>query len=171
MSPQNQYDFGYLRVLVVDDSRFMLRVVQQILDSFGVGRVEICGSGNGAYEIAQSFGPDIIITDWEMENGDGPELIHRLRHEPASRCQYSCIILLTGFSEKHRVLAARDFGIHEFLTKPVTGEALYKRLISVIERSRPFVRSPSGYFGPDRRRRADPEFKGPDRREGDSVDI
>jgi len=162
-----QYDFRFLRALVVDDSRFMTRVVAQILRELGVGNVEMSYSGLDGYQKAREFGPDIVISDWDMDYGEGPELVNLLRNSPDSPNPYVSIIMLTGFAEKRRVLAARDFGITEFLTKPVSAKALHKRLIALVERPRPFVRVGSDYFGPDRRRAANEDFKGRDRRSDD----
>ncbi len=56
------------------------------------------------------------------------------------------------------------------MVKPVTARAVLDRINAVILRPRPFVRT-GEYFGPDRRRRQDPEFKGPWRRKGDDSRI
>lgn len=159
------YDFRYLRVLVVDDSRFMTRVVTQILKALGVGHVETAHSGFDAFQVAKEFGPDIVISDWDMEGGEGPELVRLLRNGDDSPCPYVNILMLTGFAERKRVLEARDFGITEFLTKPVSAKALYARLVAMVERPRSFVRVGEDYFGPDRRRIANEDYKGPERRE------
>lgn len=74
------------------------------------------------------------------------------------------VIMVTGHSEKSRVYEALNAGVNEFLVKPVSAKGLYSRLISVIERPRPFVRSKT-FFGPDRRRRADPTYRDAERRE------
>ncbi|MBN9320533.1 MAG: response regulator, partial [Caulobacterales bacterium] len=58
-------------------------------------------------------------------------------------------------------------GVNEFLTKPVTARGVIDRICEVVDNARPYVRAP-GYFGPDRRRRADPMFNGPWRRGSDS---
>lgn len=57
-------------------------------------------------------------------------------------------------------MAARDAGVNEFCVKPVTPADLMKRIAWVIDKPCPFVRSPD-YFGPDRRRKDDPNYKGP----------
>lgn len=165
------YDFRYLRVLVVDDSRFMTRVVTQILKALGVGQVEAAHSGADGYQMAKEFVPDIVISDWDMDGGEGPELVNLLRNATDSPCPYVNIIMLTGFAERRRVLEARDFGITEFLTKPVSAKGLYSRLVAMVERPRPFVRVQSEYFGPDRRRAANEDYKGPERRATDFAEI
>ena len=101
-----------------------------------------------------------------MHPTDGITLTKKLRNEPSSPNQYIPIILMTGFSEKKRVVQARDAGVTEFLVKPFTARDLYKRLAQIIERPRQFVRSEE-FFGPDRRRKVDPVFNGPFKRESD----
>jgi DNA-binding response OmpR family regulator len=71
--------------------------------------------------------------------------------------------MLTAHSDKPRVEAARDAGATEFCAKPVTATELLRKVGAVINHPRPFVRS-DGYVGPDRRRRDDPDYEGPERR-------
>jgi DNA-binding response OmpR family regulator len=73
------------------------------------------------------------------------------------------IIMVTGYTERHRVEQARDAGINEILAKPVTPAALFQRIEEIVLRPRAFVRAPN-YSGPCRRRRENPEYVGPWRR-------
>lgn len=164
------YDFRNIRALVVDDSRFMTRVVSQVLQAVGVGTVATAHSGYEGFEYAKDFCPDLIVSDWDMDDGAGPELVDMIRNRSDSPCPYVSIIMLTGFAEKRRVLAARNFGITEFLTKPISTKALYSRLVSLVERPRPFIRVEDDYFGPDRRRMV-AEFRGADRRGTEYAEI
>ena len=59
--------------------------------------------------------------------------------------------MLTGHADVQRVVDARDAGVNEFMAKPVSAQALYTRMASMVERPRPFVKTET-YFGPDRRR-------------------
>ena len=74
--------------------------------------------------------------------------------------------VITGHSERWRVMEARDAGVTEFIAKPLTAKAVIDRVNAVIFRPRPFIRTPT-FFGPDRRRRADPTYQGPWRRAAD----
>jgi DNA-binding NtrC family response regulator len=76
------------------------------------------------------------------------------------------VIMITGHSTMQRVNEARNAGVNEFLAKPLTARGVIERLDRVVEHPRPYVRT-ADYFGPDRRRRADPNFQGPWRRQGD----
>ncbi len=76
------------------------------------------------------------------------------------------VIMITGHSTLQRVNEARDAGVNEFLAKPLTARGVLDRVGLVIDHPRPFVKTDS-YFGPDRRRRSDPHWDGPWRRDAD----
>jgi DNA-binding response OmpR family regulator len=80
------------------------------------------------------------------------------------------IIMLTGHSEKKRVVAARDAGVTEFLAKPISAKALYQRIVNIVVNPRPFIKTRS-YFGPDRRRNVNLNYAGVERRKGGKADI
>jgi DNA-binding response OmpR family regulator len=61
------------------------------------------------------------------------------------------IIMLTGHGERSRVVEAVRLGVHEFLLKPVSGNALRARLLSVIAKPRHMVRR-GDYYGPEPRK-------------------
>ena len=77
--------------------------------------------------------------------------------------------MMTGHTDRRRVLEARDAGVNEFVAKPLTARALIDRLRSVIDNERGWVKSNS-YTGPDRRRKANPAYPGPFRRIADKAD-
>jgi CheY-like chemotaxis protein len=109
---------------------------------------------------------DIVITDLSMQPLDGIDFTRLLRTSPDSPNQMCPVIMITGHSTQKRVKEARDAGVTEFLAKPVTARGIIDRITRVVEFPRPFIRN-EDYFGPDRRRRADPEYTGPRRRSTD----
>jgi DNA-binding response OmpR family regulator len=78
--------------------------------------------------------------------------------------------MLTGHSEKKRVLEARDAGVTEFLAKPISAKALYQRILNVVVNPRPFIKTKT-FFGPDRRRNHSSSYVGPERRKGEKSEI
>lgn len=160
------YAFDRLRILVVEDNNPMLEICKTLLITFGVGEVISAKNGEDGYKLFCKENPDIVLADWMMHPTDGISLTRRIRNDARSPNHYVPIILMTGFSEKKRVVQARDAGVTEFLVKPFTARDLYKRVAQIIERPRQFVRS-EDFFGPDRRRKADENFKGSYKRESD----
>lgn len=154
--------FDKLTVLVAEDNRPMRGLVRDILDALGVGTILEAGDGQAALKHLGMHTVDLVILDWNMEPMDGMELTRQIRTSPESPDQFVPIIMLSGHTERARVIAARDAGVTEFMAKPVSVKALCARINAIIDAPRPFIRA-NGYFGPDRRRRVLP-FNGPDRR-------
>lgn len=154
-----------LRILVVDDNPHMLKIVRTILNGFGVVNIFEAQGGHDALHIAQTEPLDIIIADYQMEPMDGLALVRKLRSDDMPNPLLP-IIMLSAYSERRRVLAARDAGATEFCCKPVTARDVFRKIAAVVDHPRPFVRT-KVYFGPDRRRHDSDKYKGPKRRSDD----
>jgi two-component system, chemotaxis family, chemotaxis protein CheY len=163
-------DFNRLRFLVIDDNAHMRRILRTLLHGFGTREVYESEDGAAGLEAFTHYMPDIVITDWAMPIFDGLELTQMIRQPGANANPYVPIIMLTGHSEKKRVIAARDAGVTEFLAKPISAKSLYQRILNVVANPRPFIKTKT-YFGPDRRRNVNPNYIGPERRRGDKADV
>ncbi len=163
-------DFNRLRFLVIDDNAHMRRTVRTLLHGFGTREVYEAEDGAGGLEAFNHYSPDIVITDWAMPIFDGLELAQMIRQPTSNTNPYVAIIMLTGHSEKKRVVASRDAGITEFLAKPISAKGLYQRILNVVANPRSFIRTKS-YFGPDRRRNVNPNYAGSERRKGGKADV
>ena len=150
-------NFNRLRFLVIDDNAHMRRIMRTLLHGFGTREVYEAEDGAAGLEAFTHFLPDIVITDWAMPIFDGLELTQMIRQPGANANPYVPIIMLTGHSEKKRVVVARDAGATEFLAKPISAKALYERILNIVANPRPFVKTKT-YFGPDRRRERQPEL-------------
>ena len=156
-----------LNILLADDNPHMREIVGVLLQNFGITRVRGVNDGGQALEMMRVWKPDLAIVDFKMEPVDGVAFTRAVRTNTDSPNPYLPIIMMTGHSALARVYEARDAGVTEFVVKPVNARTLLDRIMAVIYRPRPFVRA-NGYFGPDRRRRADPEYRGTMRRAGDA---
>ena len=163
-------DFNRLRFLVIDDNQHMRRILRTLLHSFGTREVYEAEDGAAGLEAFMHHIPDIVIADWAMPIFDGLELTQMIRQLGANSNPYVPIIMLTGHSEKKRVIAARDTGITEFMAKPISAKALYQRILNIVMNPRPFIKTRS-YFGPDRRRNLNLTYAGVERRKGGKADI
>jgi two-component system, chemotaxis family, chemotaxis protein CheY len=163
-------DFHRLRFLVADDNAHMRRILRTLLHSFGTREVYEAEDGAGALEAFTHYVPDIVLVDWVMPIFDGLELTQMIRQPGANANPYVPIIMLSGHSEKKRIVTARDAGVTEFLAKPISAKALYERIFNVIANPRPFIKT-STYFGPDRRRAVNPNYAGPERRKDGKSEV
>ena len=106
---------------------------------------------------------DIVIVDYQMEVLNGIEFVNLVRKSSDSANRFVPIIMLTAHSERSHVVDARDAGVTEFCCKPVTANELYRKVVSIVDHPRPFVKLNS-FFGPERRRRTDSKYEGLERR-------
>ena len=158
--------FELLNILLVDDNHHMRVLLTEILRAIGVRQVFEANDGAEALHIMRSHQVDIIMTDLAMQPLDGLDFVRKLRNSPESPNPMAPVIMITGHSTQRRVTEARDVGVNEFLSKPVTARGVLERIARVVDNPRAFVRS-ADYFGPDRRRRSDPTYNGPRRRIAD----
>lgn len=158
-----EHNLEQVNFLVVDDNSHMCALVKGILNALGAKNVVEASDGADAFKELRHFNADIIICDWNMEPLDGIDFTRMVRTASDSPNVYVPIIMLTGHTEMNRVSEARDAGINEFLAKPISAKGLYSRIRSIIERPRPYIRA-GQFFGPDRRRKDSPQYRGPERR-------
>jgi two-component system chemotaxis response regulator CheY len=161
------YEFKNISVLIAEDNIPMQELLKNLLSTFGVENIYRAKDGKEAFQLFLRHNPDLVIADWMMDPVDGIELSKLIRNDPKSINQFIPIVLMTGFSEKRRVMQARDAGVTEFLVKPFNARDLYRRIAQVIEHPRQFVRS-EDFFGPDRRRKSNADYTGPLKREDDA---
>jgi two-component system, chemotaxis family, chemotaxis protein CheY len=155
-----------LSVLIVDDSRPMCDLVASMLKAFGIHRTVTCCDAASALAVLRKNKIDLLLTDLAMPETDGIQFVRSLRMDPNSPAPFTPVLMVTGYSDRAHVEAARDAGVNEFLVKPITTRALFDRLVALIDSPRAFVRSEL-YMGPDRRRRNLLGYSGPLRRASD----
>ncbi|MCB1650497.1 MAG: response regulator [Alphaproteobacteria bacterium] len=166
------HDLSNITVLLVEDSQSMQSLLSSMLRAFGIGEVLACSGGKEAINLltitqARKKGSDIhsidmIVTDWLMPEGSGVELIDWIRSHDDDDIRFMPIILISAYTTEKVIITARDHGANETLVKPLSGQKLAKRVTSVINTPRPFIKTPT-FFGPDRRRQT-MVFAGDDRR-------
>lgn len=157
-----QRDLSSLTILVVDDSANMRKLLRAMLSTLQVGPTAEVATVVDALQTLQKFPIDLVITDLEMDQVSGLDLVRMIRSNEDSTKQMVPIIMLTGHTDLHLVEKARDVGIDEFVAKPISSETLYDRIIEISDNLRPFVISKT-YAGPDRRRHVR-EYSGLERR-------
>tara|TARA_Y100000588_G_scaffold49079_1_gene46227 strand:- start:57 stop:650 length:594 start_codon:yes stop_codon:yes gene_type:complete len=150
-----------MSILVVDDNDFVLKLVTSILKGLEVGRIMTATDVLDAQNLVQLSASlaedgrhpeiDIIISELFLKSGSGVDLLKWVRQHKRDRTRFMPFIMMGGFTEPKHIRYARDNGANEFLAKPFSVNTIASRLISVIDKPRPFVKTDK-YFGPDRRR-------------------
>ena len=119
-----------MRVLIVDDSRTMRRVIANCLREFD--DVTISEAGNGAeamLRLVDMQGADLILSDWNMPNQNGLQFLQALAASPFKACP---VIMVTSEAEKERVLEAVKAGAAGYVIKPFTADTLREKIKHVL---------------------------------------
>jgi two-component system chemotaxis response regulator CheY len=152
-----------VRFLVVDDNVHMIRLVKTLLKGFGAGHVFEAKTIADGLAHLRDDSIDIVILDYLIGAEDGVDFVRQVRNNPDRSTAFVPICMLTAHSERARVESARDAGVNEFCTKPVTAADLFRKVAAMIDHPRDYVGAPA-YRGPDRRRREDAAYAGKERR-------
>ncbi|MBU0966680.1 MAG: response regulator [Proteobacteria bacterium] len=125
------YQTGTERIMFVEDETAILMYSKKTLEAFGY-QVSSFTNGNAAWQ-EFSIHPDdfdLVITDMAMPNMTGMELSRKiLKLRPALP-----IILYTGHSENITKEQAREYGVSDFLIKPVTPSELLQTIRNLLDK-------------------------------------
>ena len=117
-----------MKILIVDDSRVARSNIMKALSGLVDIRFFEADDGVGAWRIVERENPDVIFTDWYMQNMDGLELIRRVRR----RGNATKICMLTSETNNERQNLARREGANCILTKPIRLDQLARALEQMI---------------------------------------
>jgi len=113
-----------LSVLIADDSSTMRKIIARSLLSLGASELTEAGDGAQAVDQFKAGKFDLVLTDWNMPNKSGLEVVKEIRADNAQ----VPIIMITTEAEKSRVVEAIQAGVTDYLIKPFTAEALKGKL-------------------------------------------
>jgi two-component system chemotaxis response regulator CheY len=123
--------FERLRVLLVDDYPSMRRIMAKILNLIGVRSIAEAGSGPEAIEKVKAEPFDLIITDWNMPNMSGLELVRALKSR--KELQNLQVIVASSTITQQMVVLGKQAGVSEYLAKPFAAEDLKQRIQRIFQ--------------------------------------
>ena len=121
-----------LRILVVDDFPTMRRIVRNLLKELGFTNVEEAEDGQQALEFLSQGSFELVISDWNMPNLDGLEMLRRVRANPATTTLP--VLMVTAEAKKENIIAAAQAGASGYVVKPFTAAVLEEKLGKVFEK-------------------------------------
>jgi twitching motility two-component system response regulator PilG len=119
-----------MKVLLVDDTRTLLSLIQVYLMGWGIEFV-VAKDGTEGLERAREHRPDLVISDVRMPGLDGFELCAAIRADPA--LHEIPIVLLTSLADEASRKKGKLVGATAFLTKPVSVEDLRNTVGGILE--------------------------------------
>jgi len=120
-----------LKILVVDDSSTMRRIIKNTLNRLGYKELFEAEHGAQAWSVLQQNpGIDVLITDWNMPEMNGLELVKKVRAE--EKYADMPIIMVTTEGGKAEVITALKAGVNNYIVKPFTPQVLKEKLGAVL---------------------------------------
>jgi two-component system chemotaxis response regulator CheY len=120
------------RFLVVDDFSTMRRIVRNLLKELGYTNVD--EAEDGAIGLAKLRGEkfDFVISDWNMPNMDGLEMLKNIRAD-ATLAKLP-VLMVTAEAKKENIIAAAQAGASGYVVKPFTAATLDEKLSKIFEK-------------------------------------
>ena len=113
-----------MKVLVADDSGIMRKIIIRSLNAVGVSDIVEAADGQEAIDAYKAEPVDLILTDWNMPNKSGLDVVTEIRALGST----VPIIMVTTEAQKSQVIAAIQAGVSDDLTKPFESDDLRAKL-------------------------------------------
>jgi class 3 adenylate cyclase len=123
-----------MKVLVVDDSRTLRKLLIRELNSIGITNIQEAGDGVEALEKIRTEAFDLMLLDMEMPVMDGLETLKAVKSSPELR--YLPIIVVSGSEHFQRTIECIQIGAEDYLPKPFDPVLLRARVFSSLEKKR-----------------------------------
>jgi two-component system chemotaxis response regulator CheY len=120
-----------MKILVVDDSSTMRRIIKNTLKRLGYIDILDAEDGVFANDILNKVNDiDLIITDWNMPNMNGLQLVKLIRKHDTYKD--TPIVMVTTEGGKNEVITALKAGVNNYIVKPFTPQVLKDKLNTII---------------------------------------
>lgn len=121
-----------INILVVDDFSTMIRIVTNLLKELGFTNIDDANDGSKAWPMIQSGKYDFIVSDWNMPEMTGIELLRKVRaHDDFKDMPF---MLITAEQKRSQILEAAQAGVDGYIVKPFTAATLKEKIDKIAER-------------------------------------
>lgn len=120
-----------IKVLVVDDFATMRKVVRNLLKQVGYEDIVEAEDGVMALKALKSQKIDVIVSDWNMPNMSGLELLKAVRAD--AELGKTPFLMVTAEALQDNVVAAVKAGVNNYIVKPFTAEVLNEKIKKIME--------------------------------------
>lgn len=120
-----------LKFLVVDDFSTMRRIVRNLLKELGFTNVDEAEDGVVALQKLRAGGFDFVISDWNMPNMTGIELLRQIRADPG--LTHLPVLMVTAEAKKENIIEAAQAGASGYVVKPFTAATLDEKLNKIFQ--------------------------------------
>ena len=121
-----------MSILVVDDFPTMRRIVRSLLKELGFTNVEEAEDGQEALGKLKGGDFEFVVSDWNMPNLDGLEMLKQIRADEAMKALP--VLMVTAEAKREQIIEAAQNGVNGYIIKPFTAQTLEEKLGKIFER-------------------------------------
>lgn len=121
-----------LKILVVDDFSTMRRIVRNLLKELGYTNVDEAEDGIAALQKLKGSNFQFVVTDWNMPNMTGIDLLKAIRADVALK--HLPVLMITAEAKKENIIEAAQSGASGYIVKPFTAGTLEEKLNKIFEK-------------------------------------
>ncbi len=156
-------DLSAHRVLLVGAKTHTLQLVRAVMDIAGIGKIVHVEEGARALELLGLEHFSAVIFEYSLGDIEGVPFAQAARRRDAMLNPMIPVFVLAERARRRDVEAARDLGVTDVLTTPISPRTITSKLRAAAETPRVFIVARE-FFGPDRRGKERGTYYGPDRR-------
>jgi len=120
-----------LRFLIVDDFSTMRRIVKNQLQDLGFANIAEADDGATAWPMLQTGNFDFVITDWNMPQMPGLDLLKAIRAD--EKLKSLPVLMVTAEAKREQIVEAAQAGVSGYVVKPFTADILKQKLEKILQ--------------------------------------
>jgi two-component system chemotaxis response regulator CheY len=121
-----------MRILVVDDFSTMRRIIKNILRQLGFTNIVEADDGSTAWEMLNKERIDFVISDWNMPQMPGIDLLRKVRgSEELGSLPF---LMVTAEAQQENIIEAVQAKVSNYIVKPFTAETLGQKIDKIFEK-------------------------------------
>ncbi|KUG28336.1 chemotaxis response regulator CheY [Desulfolutivibrio sp.] len=121
-----------MSILVVDDFSTMRRIIKNILRQLGFSNIHEADDGTTAWETLNKTKIDFVISDWNMPNMPGIELLRKVRGSE----EFAALpfLMVTAEAQQENIIEAVQAKVSNYIVKPFTAETLGQKIDKIFDK-------------------------------------
>lgn len=121
-----------IKILIVDDFSTMRRIIKNLLRELGFNNTDEAEDGDVALNKLKSHNYDFVVTDWNMPNMPGIDLLRAIRGDPGLKA--IPVLMVTAEAKRENIVEAAEAGVNGYIVKPFNAATLKTKLDKIFER-------------------------------------
>lgn len=121
-----------IKILIVDDFSTMRRIIKNLLRELGFNNTDEAEDGHIALGKLKNHVYDFVVTDWNMPNMPGIDLLKAIRSDPD--LEHLPVLMVTAEAKRENIMEAAQAGVNGYIVKPFNAATLKTKLDKIFER-------------------------------------